>query len=639
MYDLLTPEAREMITREAFENRYRNVLAEATVYEFATEVGGDEITNLGEAAVDFNLLYRTHLLGDLPMRPRLTLVLNDDNEWEIAWTPAAIIPELGDTNRLRLFGNTPTRGPIVDRNGELMATGSTIVTIGVVQAWILDEAMVHEVIGEATGLSPEEIAARYAGQPESWFIPVVDITYEQSRVSYDRLTRTSGIQLRESAVRSYPHGALASHIVGFVGPITAEELTAAPERGLDETDVTGKAGIEYWGEETLAGRKGGRLAVITPEGNEVATLAEAEPTSSRALRLTIDLHLQRACEEALGGRRGSIVVADIATGKILAMASAPAYDPNVMANPLFADQRMGLVEAPEQPFLNRATQGAYPAGSLFKVITMAAALELANVPPSNPHFCSGVWTGLGFPMGCWREEGHGNIDLYHGLEQSCNVVFYETGMHLHSVGETLLQDMAGRFGVGSPTGVEVFESQGLLPTSQWKREALNDVWVPGDSVNLAIGQGFLQVTAAQMTRALVAVANGGTLHELSIVERAEDPTGAAEPEYFERAEAPRVELRPEVLETIRASMRAVAIPPMGTASDVFGDFPLPVAGKTGTAESAPGQEPHAWFGGYAPFEQPQIAFVGMIEQGGAGSEVAAPMIRQVLERHFAPPQL
>ncbi len=237
-------------------------------------------------------------------------------------------------------------------------------------------------------------------------------------------------------------------------------------------------------------------------------------------------------------------------------------------------------------------------------------------------------------MACWKKEGHGNIDLYHGLEQSCNVVFYETGVSLYNTDVTALQQVAAAFGIGSSTGIEIDESLGLLPTPEWKQAALNDVWVPGDTVNMSIGQGFLQVTPAQMARVALGMATGGLLRELTLVSRADDPTGISPPEAFQKPEPAPLPLRADVINSIRGAMRAVCVPPIGTASGAFGNFPIAVAAKTGTAETVPGQTSHAWFAGFAPYDQPQIAFLGMLEYGGEGSSAAAPMMRQVLSRYF-----
>lgn len=634
MYAMLSAEAQAKIDRESFEARYRGVLAEATVYSFdATPVAAGRL-DATNAAVEFDLLYRTRLVGDIPLRPRMSLVLAENDNWRISWTPALIIPALGDTNRLQMFSRTSSRGVIYDRNRTVMAAEGAIVTIGVIPGNIEDAAVVQGLISELSGMAPGEVAEKYAGQPPEWFVPIANISFETSQANYDRLTTTPGISLRDQAARSYPQGQVGSNLIGFVGGVSAEELTALGERGYEESDFVGKQGVESWGEEILAGKKGGRLTILTQEGKEVETLADTPAVQSRSLYLTIDANLQRAAEEALQNRKGSIIIADVATGHILAMACYPRFDPNIMSSDLDPAARAALAANPDQPLVNRATQGAYPSGSLFKIITMAAGMELAGLPQTDPHFCSGSWTDMGFPMACWKSSGHGNIDLYHGLEQSCNVVFYETGVDLYRVSDISLQQMAQAFGIGQSTGIEVDETTGLLPTPAWKEQELNDVWVPGDTVNLSIGQGFLQVTPAQMLRAVLGVASGGLVRELSLVSRAEDPTGVTPPTDFTKPEPPRLPIRNDTLNTIRAAMRAVAVPPWGTASGSFGDFPVAIAGKTGTAETVPGQPTHAWFAGYAPFDQPQIAFISMLEYGGEGSGAAAPMMKTVLQRYF-----
>lgn len=634
MYALLTPEVQATLSRADFEARYRGVLAEATVYEFETKVVAAGRFNEREGGAEFDLLYRTRLVGDLSFRPRLNTKLGEDGNWRIGWTPAAIIPALGEVNRLRLFPRTSTRGVIYDRNGEVIATQGAIVTIGVIPGDIVDPAAVQGLISELSGMPPGDVAAKYADQPPEWFVPIVDVPFEQSQANYDRLINTPGISLRDRATRTYPQKEVAAHLVGFVGQVNADELAALGERGYEETDFVGKQGIESWAEELLAGKKGGRLTILSPEGQEVETLADVPAVQSRSLYLTLDLTLQRICEEVLAQRVGSIVVLDVTSGQVLAMASWPRFDPNAMSNDLDSTQRAALATAPGQPLVNRATQGVYPSGSLFKIITMAAGMELAGLPRTDPHVCTGLWNGLGVPMACWKRTGHGSVDLFHGLEQSCNVVFYETGVDLYNINPGALQQMAAAFGIGATTGVEVDEVAGLLPTPAWKQEVLGEGWVPGDTVNLSIGQGFLQVTPTQMARMVLGMATSGVLHELTLVQRSEDPTGVTAPEFFQKPEPPRLPLRAENMATIREAMRAVAVPPQGTASGVFGNFPIAIAGKTGTAESVPGQNSHAWFGGFAPYDQPQIAFLGMLEFGGEGSGAAAPMLRQVLERYY-----
>ena len=631
MYVLLTEEAQTLYPIDDFVGYYQMLSREATLYEMAATVVGAARLDATTAAADFDVLYKTRLAGDITARPRIPMYLNEAKQWRIAWSPAMILPSLGADNRLRMFPRTSTRGVIYDRKGQVIATQGAVVTLGVVPGEVADAAAVNGLLSELLGRSAEEIGAEYAGQPETWFIPIGDISFEASQANYERLQGTAGIALRERASRAYPKGATGAHLVGYIGTVSAEELSALGERGYQESDIVGKMGIEKGAEALLAGKKGGRLAVLSPEGAEVETVADVAAVQSRSLYMSIDFDLQLMCEEVLGERKGSIAIADVATGQLLAMATWPRFDPNrVLTDNAYLVE---LANDANQPLLNRPAQGAYPSGSLFKIVTMSAGLEKAGLPRTDPHLCTGVWTELGFPMACWKESGHGNIDLFHGLEQSCNVVFFETGQSLYGVGETALQEMAATYGIGQLTGVQMDENPGLLPDPAWKAAALDDVWVLGDTVNLSIGQGFLQTTPLQMLRVSLAVASGW-VRPLSLISSLGDPLGASEPEPQPTPDAPPLAVSAERLATVREAMRAVAVPPMGTASGSFGDFPIPIAGKTGTAETVPGQDSHAWFSGYAPYDQPQIAFVGMVEYGGEGSGTAAPMMRELLRRFY-----
>ncbi|HBY98543.1 MAG TPA: penicillin-binding protein 2 [Chloroflexi bacterium] len=636
MYALLAPTVQAAITPEAFAQRYQGIFAEATIYQFEPVLVATGITGPTRAAADFDVLYKTRLAGDLRFRPRLAMTLVDGN-WMIDWTPAVIIPQLGTDNRLRLFPRTSTRGIIYDRNGEIMATQGAIVTLGVVPGQIENEGQVQALLSELLGQTPGQIKAKYTDQPDDWFIPIGDIAFETAQSRYDQLSSTPGVAMRERAVRSYPLRQTASHIVGYVAPINAEELAALGERGYEETDRVGKLGIEKAVEEILAGKKGGRLAILTPEGQEVVTLADIPAVQSRSVTLTLDLPLQRACEEILGERLGAICVLDVATGRVLALASWPRFDPNALTNELDVQKRLAVAAQPGQPLVNRATQGVYPCGSVFKIVSMAAALEKGGFTVSSGFNCPGFWDTLGIRMLCWKRSGHGNIDLFQGLVQSCDVVFYEVGYTLYKLGvaakEELLQSVARGFGLGRPSGVELDEAAGLVPDNEWKLDQLGQSWTPGDTVNLAVGQGYLLTTPLQIANVTAAVANGGSLHRPTLLLQAVDVTGTQPPQEFGTESIGALPVSPEHLDTIRRAMAEVTTPPLGTASETFGTFPIKVAGKTGTAQHA-GKEPHAWFTAYAPADQPQVAVCAMFEEAGEGSKVAAPAVRSILERFF-----
>ncbi|WP_054493285.1 penicillin-binding protein 2, partial [Ardenticatena maritima] len=584
------------------------------------------------AAADFDAVYRTRLVGDLVVRPRLPMTLVGET-WRIRWTPATIIPQLGEGNVLRLFKRTSTRGVIYDRQRNILATQGAIVVVGVVPGRIQDEPTMLNVLSALLNKAPADIAALYANQPPDWFIPVGRIAFETFQEQYDTLAAIPGLDFREQAARSYPQGSTAAHVLGYVGPISREELAALGERGYEEDDIVGKMGLEKAAEEWLAGKKGGRLAVLTPEGQEVATLADVPAQQSLSLHTSLDVGLQQVAEAVLDGKRGSVVVLDVKTGRVLALASAPTFDPNAMSNLLDLQQRLAFINRADQPLLNRATQGAYPPGSVFKIVSMATALQEGLFATTSTFNCPGYWDRLGIRMNCWKSSGHGTIDLSNGLVESCDVVFYEVGLAAYNRDPNLLQTYARRFGLGALTGVELDESAGLVPDNEWKVSVQGVGWTPGDSVNMAIGQGFLLTTPLQIARMMAAIANGGTLYRPQIIVSAEDPTGERPPLTFEPQVDGTLDLAPEYLQAIRDALLRVTQPPRGTASHIFREFPVPVAGKTGTAE-APGVAPHAWFAAYAPAPTPEIAVVAMAENAGEGSGVAAPMVREVLAHYF-----
>ena len=433
------------------------------------------------------------------------------------------------------------------------------------------------------------------------------------------------------AGRQYPQGSLAGPLTGYVGEVTAEELAARAGGDALPGDLVGKAGLESIAETLLAGQRGGRLTVLAPSGEIANTLSSTPARPGETVRLTLDLDLQRECEAALGERRGSVLVLDVREGAVLAMASAPGYDPNVFV----AGGDVGaILNDAGQPLLNRPLQGLYPPGSIFKAVTMAAGLEQGAFRPDSQFTCSGRWTGLpGLTFDCWLSGGHGRLDLVSGLTRSCNSVFYEVGKRLDEIDPNFLPEFALRSGFGGATGaVPAQEPGGTVPSPQWKRQALNDGWARGDAVNMAIGQGNLLVTPLQVAALYGAIAAGGQRRGPRLLDRAQLPGGNVERLLTPQAKPP-LPWKAQTLEAVRAGLRGAVGGPDGTAAGAFQGSPLAgsTAGKTGTAETGPGRAPHAWFACFAPLESPSVVVLAMLEHAGEGSQVAAPLARGVLE--------
>ena len=451
---------------------------------------------------------------------------------------------------------------------------------------------------------------------------------------YDMLSSTPGIEMREAWTRSYRHEIIAPHVVGIIGPIPEEEVDQWRTQGYSGDEMVGQMGLERWGEPYLAGERGGRLEILSTKGQFVAVLAEESSRESSSLYTTFDREFQKEVQDILGRQLGAIAVIEAQTGRVLALATYPSFDPNPFATGISEWQWQSLEADYRRPLVNRATQGTYPAGSVFKVVTMSAGMEEGGLTAASSFLCRGVWTGLGpeWPKTCWLRSGHGNISLDRALTVSCDITFYQVGLMLNGVDQEVLPAYARQFGFGTRSGVEVEEDAGLVPDPAWKIQAKGEGWAPGDTVNLAIGQGELLVTPLQVANMMAAVGNGGTLYQPQVVEMiAADPS---RPDWsFKPTVVAQLPVGAENLDVIRDSLHKVTSVSYGTAYQAFEGLELPVAGKTGTAESGQ-QNPHAWFAGYAPAGDPEIAIAVIVEHTGEGSTYAAPLFREVVEAYF-----
>ncbi len=633
MYELLSSPAKASVSQEAFVQRYQDVAAEATIISVDAEIRS--VLQKGDGAqVAYGLTLETILVGPIETENVMPLRLESER-WGVDWSPELILRELNDHTLLHMIDRIPSRGNIYDRHGLGLAVEGIVVKVGVVPDQIEDEGPLLSQLSRITGLEAKAIQAKYAAARPDWFVPIKDISTEAYQANASVLETLPGVVLKQDFTRAYHDGGLAPHLIGYTGPIDQAELALWAARGYRGDEMVGKAGLERWGEKYLAGRRGGVLTVITTGGHLVATIKERPALPSRNIYTTLDRELQRAVEGILGNRLGAIVALDPDNSQILAMASYPKFNPNPFATEMNPDQWRALLANPNRPLLDRATQGTYASGSVFKIVTIAVALEEMGLSPESSFYCPGTWGGLGpqWTKTCWLKRGHGAISLRDGLTASCDVVFYELGLRLDGIDRSLLADYARRFGLGHPTGLEGFdEASGLAPDPAWKEDALGEPWYPGDSVNLAIGQGYLLVTPLQVATSMAAIGNGGIIYRPQAVLKVD--ASPEEPEQvFPPQEVGRLPLSPANLETIQRALLGVTTSRLGTATRAFRGLDVPVAGKTGTAEN-PGKEPHAWFVGYAPADDPRIAVAVLIEQGGEGSEVAAPIFRQVIEAFF-----
>lgn len=623
MHAVLSTPSRSAMDLESFAGRHRAIAQEAGLDGLEARPTF-ALAEEEQATVGVALSFSSNLLGEIPVRNRYPLVL-EDGQWRIEWSPALIFPQLQGERLVHLVSDGHLRGDIYDRGGLPLATRGTQVTVGVVPVRIEDEDALLAALSPIVGLSGAEIVARYrkpGSQPE-WFMPVADLPSETAQLHWETLQGLAGVELREKYTRLYPNGPVAGHVVGYVGPITREEFEVLAAEGYQVDDLLGKAGLERWGEHYLAGRRSATLAVVEPGGGIAEVIKRRPGIPSRSLYTSLYLTLQKAAEKALEGQRGAVVALDPRSGEIIALASSPGFDPNELAQGLTVAEWQALLGDPARPLVTRATLGAQPTGSLFKIVTAAAALEAGVFTPDTTITCTGSWHAVGRTWG--DNRAHGPVDMRRALTVSCNVYFYQAGFHLYSLDPEILPRFARDFGLGRATGLrELPEAEGLVPANEFA----------GDAINLAIGQGAFLATPLQVARLVAAVANGGTLYRPRLARAASGAPGLPDTLFPAEAVA-RLPVSSSTLAVIREGLDAVTSGRGGTAAHIFRGAGFTSAGKTGTAQNP--AKPHAWFTGWAPYEDPQLAMAVIVEEAGEGSAVAAPIFRKLVEVYFGLP--
>lgn len=646
MYALLSPLTQDAISLDDFRAVYEDVRATAALSGVDYEIVSSLI-NPRAAQVAYRVTLHSAVVGDVFSETTMDLTLVD-GRWRVAWTEGTILRELAGGNHLYLDHETLTRANIYDRNGLALAAETDAVAIWIVPGLIGDaeaEDTMLRTLGRLFDRRPEAIAETYEGAGLDWMIPVGEVSLEDFQQVEGTLTAVGGVQWRVYSTRYYSGGGYAPHAVGYVAQIREENLQDYRARGYQGDEFVGQTGLELIYEDVLRGRPGGTLYVMNPAGEIVgAPLASRDPEPPQAVYTTLDRDLQRYAQQAIAGFTGAIIVLERDTGAVLAMVSSPGFDANLYDTQIPYWQQ-GLAEItgnPAQPWVDRATDGLYPLGSVFKIITMSAALESGYYTPESLYTCNGEFTELpGLTLYDWTVTDelppHGTLTLLQGLERSCNPFFWHIGLDLYNRGlPTALPEMARAFGLGQATGIEIGDSPGLVPDPEWKQENLGEAWGPGDAVQLAIGQASLNVTPLQVARFVAAVGNGGTLYRPQLVLRVQPAVG--EPTHvFSPDPQGTLPVSPENLASIQQAMSQVVRSTHGTAYRRFLGLGINVAGKTGTATSAPGADPHAWFAGYT-FEgredRPDIAVVVVVEKQGEGADWAAPIFRRVIESYF-----
>src|SRR5574341_4167 len=658
MYSHLSPNSQTEYSLEEFTDTYTSTAATITQTSVdAALLSALQDTTGTTAQLAFRVTYITQILGSIEQNLTMNLVLSD-NRWGVVWTPALIFPELAGVNTLALDIEIPSRANIYDRNGQwLVSANASAVTITIVPGLVSPEgeAQMLALLSHVLRVPPESIQQQYAGAPADWVIPIGDTDIETVQQYYYELNSYQpALNFQEKTGRRY-FNVLAPHVLGYTSLIPEDQLAMYQALGYQGHEIVGLAGLEKWGESYLAGTRGGVLSAYTPSGQYSGQIARREAQPAQSIYTTLDRDLQAIVQDAIeeaytagastwAPRAGgaAVVVMDVNTGAVLAMASYPYYDPNVLNpynnHPLASTSYItDLLNDPRQPFLNRATQGEYPPGSLFKLVTMAAALGGDLFEADYQYTCTGMWAELGEAdiRQDWLEGGHGTINLEQALTGSCNPYFYHVGLITGRQDFNLIPDYAVQFGLGRATGIQIEEETGLIPNPDWMQQTRGEDWTLSDSVNIAIGQGDILVTPLQMAVVVSAIANGGTIYQPTLVDHI-GLIGEAPSVVFEPQVAGQLSLSGEDIQSIRSGMRGVTSTPyLGTAQYRLGTMEIAVAGKTGTAQVGnPDLPPIAWFGGYAPYDDPEIAVVVMLENAGQGSGVAAPIFRRIVEKYY-----
>ncbi|MEP7291090.1 MAG: penicillin-binding transpeptidase domain-containing protein [Chloroflexota bacterium] len=609
------------------------------------------------AIFNYNVVFHTRLLGDFSDENRnLTLVVDDRaQEWRVAWTPDDLFTNMASGASLRVSQTIPNRANIYDRNGDVLADqNGRVVRLQITPSQIPNYAQCLTTLATALDETVSDLQAEFEAHPD-WLLDVGEIEAQTYLDSSDALTEFCNVSYREQQTRRYITGAVMSHILGYVGYPDEADVPAVEAAGFNQASILGRAGVELTWDETLRGVPGETLTLVDSGGTPIRELARAAAQPGQSVWLTIDSEFQRQVQQIVAdhytqakdswgqtSHGASVVVMNPNTGEIYALVSYPSYDDNAyLPYPSMGhDAAQALIAQyttdSRNPELNRPTQGVYTLGSTMKTVTATAAADSGVYALNQSYVCTGVWN-RDITRYDWYGPGHGRVTLSSALTQSCNPFFYETGYQLDLVDPEILPSYMKLVGFGGPTGLtDIAEQTGFIPDPEWKRTTFGVDWTFSDSVNIAIGQGEVQVTPLQTARWYAAIANGGSLPTPYLVQQygliGDTPNPAHEPELTPTG------IKPEVLATIREGICAVTTSRVGTAEFVFRNSPLQtigVCGKTGTAQTGSDTTPsNAWFASYAPRENPQVVVVAMVETSGEGSEVAAPIAREVLETYF-----
>jgi len=560
---------------------------------------------------------------------------------------------LSRNNRVDIQPIAPTRGLIYDRNGVLLAQNRPAYSLEIIPERVQEMDTTLDEVAALIAVTEEDRVRFHGFLQHKRRFDAIPLRFrlndeEVARIAANR-HRLPGVEIRAHLARHYPLGALTAHSVGYVGRINARELQRLEEgSNYSATSHIGKVGVEKAFEKTLHGRVGFQQVETNARGRVLRVLERTPPVPGKNLHLTLDARLQRAAEEAFAGERGALVAIDPNDGAVLALVSTPAFDPNLFVNGISSEAYRALTGSFDRPLFNRALRGQYPPGSTAKPFIGLAGLAEGEITPNEKVQCPGWYRLKGDDRRYrdWKRRGHGPMDLEHAIVESCDVYFYDLAFNL---GIDRISAFLARFGFGQATGLDIGgEMPGLLPSRDWKRRAHQQPWFPGETLITGIGQGFFLTTPLQLATTTAALAARGKRMRPRVVQAVEDPaSGEREPHHLPALEPVTLD-NPDHWEEIHDAMVEVIHGIKGTARGIRPGLTYPVAGKTGTAQVfglAEEEEyvaedlvkrlrDHALFISYAPADAPRIAVAVVVENGGSGGAVAAPIARRVMDTYL-----
>lgn len=541
-----------------------------------------------------------------------------------------------ENNRIREVVLEPTRGLIFDRNRKIVVDNHPSYSVNIVPFEIKKSDSVITLISKILQIEPDSILKIVETKRTGLFTPVKlkrQIDFETlSKIEENRLD-LPGIGYQIEPRRSYPLDIRAAHLLGYLGEIARDELANPFYKELRIGDIVGKNGLERVYDEVLRGNKGYSYVEVDAIGREVKKRTEKKgilPHPGHNIHLTIDADLQKSLEIRMENLNGGAIVVDCTNGEVLAMVSKPDYDPELFSKLISEKKWNELLNDPGKPLYNRLVQSVYPPGSTYKLVVAAAALEKKKIRTWDTTYCSGSYKIGKDNFNCWNLDGHGRVDFFSAMEKSCNVYFYKLGQ---KIGLENWTTFSKKLLFGVPTGIDLMdEKAGLLPDRKYLEKRYGRKLLPkGLLVNLSIGQGDLLVTPLQMLRLVIIIANDGIYPKLHLVRYFEDPI-TNEKQWVKIDTTQIVNISKKTYSTIKYGMYRVVHGKNGTAKAAYCKN-IEVAGKTGTAENPHGQ-PHSWFVGFAPFDNPKIAICILVENGGSGGKIAAPIAQKIIKKYF-----